>query len=105
MRNEKSDSTRDLGRMTLDSREKSGARQCPRILATKANALAIAGCVPPLPSGFFLDWRLFFSALGVDQGQVIFRVKRVTANGLLSGSAQGDVHASIIGQDQQRQIV
>jgi hypothetical protein len=43
-----------------------GARQCPRILAILAGELVRAGRVTALSLGFFLDWRLFFAALGAD---------------------------------------
>lgn len=43
-----------------------GARQCPRILAVLAGGLVRAGRVTGLSLGLFLDWRLFFAALGAD---------------------------------------
>jgi hypothetical protein len=59
--------------------------------------------------GLFLRrwlWRVVgFAALGADEGLEVFRVKRIASNGLLSGGAQGDVHAAIVSQDQDGQFV
>src|ERR1700730_5898900 len=65
----------------------------------------------PLPAGLFLafalvlDWWLFIAALGVDECQVVFRVKRVPMSGLLSRCVQGDVNATIVGEDHNPQII
>src|ERR1700675_585211 len=56
------------------------------------------------PLGLFLDGGLLFSALGAYQSQEILGVEGVAANGLLSGSAESDVDAAIVGEDQERQI-
>ena len=57
------------------------------------------------PLGLFLpDGGLFFAALGTNQSQEVLGVKRVATNGLLSGGAESDVDAAIIGEDQERQI-
>src|ERR1700737_1079484 len=56
-------------------------------------------------SGLFLCRWLLFAALSADQRQVVFRVKRVATSGLLSGGTQGDVYASIVGQDHHPQII
>jgi len=58
-----------------------------------------------LASGLFLCWCFLFAALGADQRQEIFGVKRVQASGLLSGGTQGDIYAPIVGQDHHLQII
>jgi hypothetical protein len=65
---------------------------------------------PDLPLIGFLFGRWLcrmvgFPALGAYESQEIFRVKRIASNGLLSGGAQGDVHAAIVSQDQDGQFV
>ncbi len=59
----------------------------------------------PHASGLFLCWPGFFAALGADQRQEIFGVKRVEASGLLSRGTQGDVNTPIVGQDHHLQII
>ena len=70
----------------------------------RPNTLTSEVRVPPLPSGIFLLWWLFFYALGANERQEVFGVERVPANGLLSGGAQGDVYAAIVGQNKHLEI-
>ena len=105
MKRERLDSTRDLESITSASKQKSGGASAPpEYSLPRPSVLSIVGPAVPLASGLFLCRRLcwpgFFSTLGADQRQVVFCVKRVPANGLLSGGTQGDVYAPIVGQDQ-----
>ena len=54
--------------------------------------------------GLFLDGGsfCFFSAFSADERQEVLGVERIAANGLLSGGAESDVDAAIVGQDQDR---
>jgi len=56
-------------------------------------------------SGVFLWRRGSLSALGADECQEVLGVERIAANGLLSGGAEGDVDAAIVGQDEDLQIL
>ncbi len=53
--------------------------------------------------GLFLVGRRF-SAFEADQGQEIPGVERVAAHGLLSGGAESDVYAAIVGEDEDSEI-
>src|SRR5580704_9160681 len=76
----------------------------PQYLLSSLMDYAMESGVTTQPSGLFLDWWLFLAALGADECQKVLGVKWVTANGLLSGGAQGDVYAAIVGQNQHPQI-
>src|SRR5229473_111113 len=105
MKNWALDTGRDLGRKRSYLREEPGGTSMPPSYGLRRLMRCQLRLRRRLSFRRFPDWRLFFSALGADQRQEIFGVKRVEASGLLSRGTQGDVNAPIVGQDHHFQII